>query len=67
MEKVLTNSSQASIFLGKVRNSDNIIKEDKPYISDTVLLKQFQLKKERKGFKRELKILKKDKVLRFAK
>ena len=63
MEKVLTNSSQASILLGKVRNSDNIIKEDKPYISDTVLLKQFQLKKERKGFKRELKILKKIKSL----
>jgi serine/threonine protein kinase len=62
--KVLTESSQASIFIGNLRNYDNIINSDRSYVvGKIVVLKQFQLKKERTGFKKELKILKKIKSL----
>ena len=60
VHKVFTQSSQASVFIGKLKNYDNIIESDRPYVvNKLVVLKQFQLHKDRIGFKKELKILKK--------
>jgi len=65
--KVLTESSQASIFIGKLENLNGIQAGDIKYVKNLpVVLKQFQLKKERSGFKKELKILKKIKSLELA-
>lgn len=66
MVKVLTQSSQASIFIGKLKHYNGIIERDQKYVvgqDKLVVLKQFQLRKERMGFKKELKILKKIKSL----
>ena len=64
MEKVLNQSSQASIFFGRLTTTEHIIERDKPYVENQiVIVKQFKLKKEKQGFKKELQILKKIKQL----
>jgi hypothetical protein len=41
--KVLTQSSQAIIYIGQMKNFDSIIERDKPYVLNNkpVVLKQF--------------------------
>jgi len=65
VSKVLTQSSQASVFIGRLQFCDSIIDKDRHVVDGdkALVLKQFQLRKEKKGFKKELKILKKVKSL----
>jgi hypothetical protein len=50
--------------MGRMKNLNSIKINDKPYVEGKiVVIKQFILKKERDGFKKELKLLKKIKLL----
>ena len=54
------------IFFGTLENYNGIFDKDIKYVYNKyVVLKQFLLKKERMGFKKELKILKKIKSLQL--
>ena len=62
--KSMAFSSQASIFIGKLKDYENIFEKDKKYVvGKNLILKQFNMRQEKSGFKKELKILKNIKTL----
>lgn len=65
IEKVLTSSCQACIFIGNLKPDYDLSDHDKKIMGECrqVVLKQFMLKKLKKAFKKDLKILKKIKSL----
>ena len=65
IHEVLNQSTQAIIFIGKYVNYQDIYHKDKKYVTGDkmVVLKQFKLKTDKAGFKKELKVLKKLKSL----
>lgn len=58
-------STQATIYFGTLRNITHLSVQDRKYIRADmqVVLKQFRLSNEKKGFKKELKVLKRIKQL----
>ena len=69
LERVIKNSTQAQIFIGKLKNLEFLHEEDRDLVdlNTKVVIKQFNLQTESKGFKKELKILKKIKFLSLKK
>lgn len=64
VEKVITESCQASIYIGKVKSYEDIAAKDLPFVQNKqVVIKQYPLKNEKDSFMKELKILKKIKIL----
>ena len=65
INEVLTESSQAIVFIGKYVNFENLIDQDKIIIEkkSKVVLKQFNLLTDRNGFLQEFEVLKKIKQL----
>lgn len=60
LQEVLAQSTQAKVFIGTINNINLIAENDRPYIGNNgiVVIKQFELSQERKGFKKEMKLLK---------
>lgn len=65
IDRVLTSTCQACIFVGTLKPEFEMSEADKQFLGNIrqVVLKQFSLKKLKKSFKKDLKILKKIKAL----
>ena len=65
IERVLTSTCQACIFVGTLKPEFELVEADKQVMGNNrqVVLKQFNLKKLKKSFKKDLKVLKKIKAL----
>jgi hypothetical protein len=68
IRECLTQSTQARVFIGTINNINLINENDRQYIglAQFVVIKQFELSHERKGFKKEMKLLKRIKQLQLA-
>ena len=63
--EVNNTGSQANIYYGIIIDMDAFPEYDVPYMQGSVVLKQFPLRTDHDGFKKELKILKKIKSLKL--
>lgn len=65
IERVLTSTCQACIFVGTLKPEFELVETDRQILGNSrqVVLKQFNLKKLKKSFKKDLKVLKKIKAL----
>ena len=65
ISKLATQSTNSNVFKGTISSTEGYTTRDLSFLGEAkkVILKQYKLKKDKKAFKKELKILKKIKSL----